>query len=76
MRKTMLQNPSILASIWIRQVGICSVQLPHLISIQAPLTVQSNSPLEMVHQLFVKLGARYVVVTDVDGDCKFFRVRM
>ncbi|KAK0460988.1 chloride channel [Desarmillaria tabescens] len=34
---------------------------------QAPLTVQSNSPLEMVHQLFVKLGARYVVVTDVDG---------
>jgi len=34
---------------------------------QAPLTVQSNSPLEMVHQFFVKLGARYVVVTDADG---------
>ncbi|KAF8910368.1 chloride channel [Mucidula mucida] len=34
---------------------------------QAPLTVQSNSPLEMVHQLFVKLGARYVVVNDADG---------
>ncbi|KAJ7783246.1 chloride channel [Mycena metata] len=34
---------------------------------QAPLTVQSNSPLEMVHQYFTKLGARYVVVTDTDG---------
>ncbi|KAH0589057.1 hypothetical protein H2248_004829 [Termitomyces sp. 'cryptogamus'] len=34
---------------------------------QAPLTVQSNSPLEMVHQFFSKLGARYVVVTDTEG---------
>ncbi|KAG6900256.1 hypothetical protein C0993_000709 [Termitomyces sp. T159_Od127] len=34
---------------------------------QAPLTVQSNSPLEMVHQFFYKLGARYVVVTDTEG---------
>ncbi|KAJ6499237.1 chloride channel [Mycena sanguinolenta] len=34
---------------------------------QSPLTVQSNSPLEMVHQYFTKLGARYVVVTDTDG---------
>ncbi|KAJ6593967.1 clc channel [Mycena capillaripes] len=34
---------------------------------QAPLTVQSNSPLEMVHQYFTKLGARYVVVTDMEG---------
>ncbi|KII92590.1 hypothetical protein PLICRDRAFT_102840, partial [Plicaturopsis crispa FD-325 SS-3] len=34
---------------------------------KAPLTVQSNSPLELVHQFFVKLGARYVVVTDTDG---------
>ncbi|CAL1706418.1 unnamed protein product [Somion occarium] len=34
---------------------------------QAPLTVQSNSPLELVQQLFAKLGARYVVVTDTDG---------
>ncbi|KAJ6625582.1 chloride channel [Mycena sp. CBHHK59/15] len=34
---------------------------------QAPLAMQSNSPLEMVHQYFVKLGARYVVVTDTDG---------
>ncbi|KAG5725593.1 H(+)/Cl(-) exchange transporter 3, partial [Termitomyces sp. T112] len=37
---------------------------------QAPLTVQSNSPLEMVHQFFSKLGARYVVVTDTEGLCK------
>ncbi|KZT71831.1 hypothetical protein DAEQUDRAFT_749819 [Daedalea quercina L-15889] len=34
---------------------------------QAPLTVQSNSPLELVQQFFAKLGARYVVVTDADG---------
>lgn len=34
---------------------------------QAPLTVQSNSPLEMIHQFFVKLGARYVVVIDTEG---------
>lgn len=35
---------------------------------QAPLAIQSNSPLELLHQFFVKLGARYVVVTDTDGD--------
>ena len=35
------------------------------------MTVQSNSPLELVHQFFVKLGARYVVVTDADGYCKY-----
>ncbi|KAG6911122.1 hypothetical protein DXG01_003862 [Tephrocybe rancida] len=34
---------------------------------QAPLTVRSNSPLEMVHQFFAKLGARYVVITDTEG---------
>ncbi|GBE80600.1 hypothetical protein SCP_0303150 [Sparassis crispa] len=34
---------------------------------QAPLTVQSNSPLELVQQFFTKLGARYVVVMDTDG---------
>jgi len=34
---------------------------------QAPLTVTSNSPLEMIHQFFVKLGARYIVVTNPDG---------
>ncbi|KAF8630644.1 hypothetical protein AX15_002795 [Amanita polypyramis BW_CC] len=34
---------------------------------QAPLTMQSNSPMELLHQFFVKLGARYVVITDSDG---------
>ncbi|KAF9070548.1 chloride channel [Rhodocollybia butyracea] len=34
---------------------------------QAPLTINHNAPLEVVHAIFVKLGARYVVVTDVDG---------
>ncbi|KAI0786632.1 chloride channel [Abortiporus biennis] len=34
---------------------------------QAPLTVLSNSPLELVQQFFTKLGARYVVVIDSDG---------
>ncbi|KAF9268924.1 hypothetical protein L218DRAFT_954350 [Marasmius fiardii PR-910] len=34
---------------------------------QAPLTLQSNSPSQLVHQFFVKLGARYVVITDTDG---------
>ncbi|KAF9793458.1 chloride channel [Thelephora terrestris] len=33
----------------------------------APLTVQDNSPLELVQEFFTKLGARYVVVTDTDG---------
>ncbi|KAF9475768.1 clc channel [Pholiota conissans] len=34
---------------------------------QAPLTLANNSPMELVHQIFVKLGARYVVITDPDG---------
>jgi len=34
---------------------------------QAPLTVNLNSPLELVQQFFVKLGARYIVVADMDG---------
>lgn len=37
---------------------------------KAPLTVQTNSPLELVQEFFVKLGARYVVVTDSDGYCE------
>ena len=40
--------------------------------IQAPLTISVNSPLELVQQFFVKLGARYVVVTDADGYCELF----
>lgn len=39
---------------------------------QAPLTISVNSPLELVQQFFVKLGARYVVVTDADGYCELF----
>lgn len=34
---------------------------------KAPLTISVNSPLELVQQFFVKLGARYVVVTDANG---------
>ncbi|KAI0301011.1 chloride channel [Multifurca ochricompacta] len=34
---------------------------------KAPLAININSPLELVQQFFVKLGARYVVVTDPDG---------
>jgi len=48
----------------------CRLMLIHLW--QAPLTIQSNSPLEMVQQFFVKLGARYVIVTDPDGRCTSF----
>ena len=39
---------------------------------KAPLTVQDNSPLELLQEFFTKLGARYVVVTDSDGYCEFF----
>jgi chloride channel 3/4/5 len=38
---------------------------------QAPLLVQSHSPLEVVQQMFVKLGARYVVVVNSNGFCKW-----
>jgi chloride channel 3/4/5 len=34
---------------------------------QAPLTVHALAPLELVHQFFAKLGAKYVVVTDTTG---------
>ncbi|CAE6511278.1 unnamed protein product [Rhizoctonia solani] len=34
---------------------------------QAPLTVPAHAPLELVHQLFTKLGARYIIVTNTDG---------
>lgn len=37
---------------------------------QTPLTISVNSPLELVQQFFVKLGARYVVATDADGYCE------
>jgi chloride channel 3/4/5 len=35
-----------------------------------PLTVPAHAPLELVHQLFTKLGARYVIVTNMDGMCE------
>lgn len=34
---------------------------------QAPLMVQTHAPLEVVQQMFVKLGARYVVVVNSNG---------
>lgn len=34
---------------------------------QAPLAVQTNSPLEFVQQLFAKLGAKYIIVNDPQG---------
>jgi chloride channel 3/4/5 len=34
---------------------------------QAPITVQTHSSLELVQQLFVKLGARQILVTDSKG---------
>lgn len=37
---------------------------------EAPLTVQDNSPLELLQEFFTKLGARYVVVTDSYGYCE------
>ena len=37
---------------------------------KAPLTVQDNSPLELLQEFFTKLGARYVVITDSDGYCE------
>lgn len=38
---------------------------------EAPLTLTDQSPMEMLHRFFVKLGARYVVVTDSDGLCEY-----
>lgn len=40
--------------------------VPQLIK-QAPITVQPHSPLELVQQLFVKLGARQLLVVDNRG---------
>lgn len=47
---------------------LCSI----ILGIQAPLTIQTNSPLELVQQLFAKLGAKYVIVTDPTGHCESF----
>ena len=37
------------------------------LAFQAPILVQTHSPLELVQQLFVKLGARQVLVVDSKG---------
>ncbi|EJD03208.1 clc channel [Fomitiporia mediterranea MF3/22] len=34
---------------------------------QAPLMIQTNTPPELVQQLFAKLGAKFVIVTDPNG---------
>ncbi|KAG8921068.1 hypothetical protein FRC01_000429 [Tulasnella sp. 417] len=34
---------------------------------RAPLCVPSHAPLALVQQMFVKLGARYIIVTDANG---------
>ena len=34
---------------------------------RAPITVQTHSPLELVQQLFVRLGARQIMVADARG---------
>ena len=33
-----------------------------LLTDQAPLTVSINSPIELVHEMFVKLGVRYLIM--------------
>ena len=35
------------------------------------MTVQRQSPMELVQQLFVKLGARYVIAIGPDGNCEW-----
>lgn len=42
---------------------------------QAPLTITGHSPLELVQQLFVKIGARYIVVVNSDGYCEWLFIR-
>jgi chloride channel 3/4/5 len=37
---------------------------------KAPCTATTSSPLELVHQMFVKLGIRYLVVLNNDGSFK------
>lgn len=37
---------------------------------RAPITLTASSPLELVQQMFVKLGVRYLVVLNTDGTLK------
>ena len=34
--------------------------------------MSNNSPMELIHQIFVKLGARYIIVTDTEAFCAYF----
>ena len=43
---------------------------------QAPLTVQSNTPPELLQQIFAKLGAKYVIVTDPNGNCRYLNTTL
>ena len=66
-----LKTCSTLVCTWMRFVAFrrSSAKMNMTTHSQAPLTIQSHAPLELLHQFFVKLGARYVVVTDADGNC-------
>lgn len=57
----------------IRDSFLMTMEEPSDLSVyvdKAPVTVTTTSPLELVHQMFVKLGVRYVVVLNVDGSFK------
>lgn len=52
---------------------LMSMEEPNDLSVyvdKAPCTTTTSSPLELVHQMFVKLGIRYLVVLNVDGSFK------
>ena len=38
----------------------------------SPVTINSNAPLELVHQIFTKLGARFIMVNNLDGYCGYY----
>lgn len=57
----------------IRDSFLMTMEEPSDLSVyvdKAPVTVTTTSPLELVHQMFVKLGVRYVVVLNIDGSFK------
>ena len=68
-----LPIPSISLPTWTRYVAFGRLLNRMLSAFQAPLTMANNSPMELVHQIFVKLGARYIVITDTEGLCMFSR---
>jgi chloride channel 3/4/5 len=49
---------------------LASIDSPRDLSIfvdRAPITLTTCSPLELVHQMFVKLGVRYLIALNADG---------